>query len=181
MAKQSYPTLPDGTLITYLPSQENRCTRAQNNTTTFLAENGPRCIFELKRGEYCLHTLILRTCRRRVRHAGSWEAWPMKLGFRRKFCMMTGLPIEISGREWRALPQQREKENAEAEMLKSRGPTQQTRCSPETNTFVCEDHHTHHRRTVSSDRRGHRYSLGLGLDLRIRRHLLVLPVHGCCQ
>lgn len=179
MARQSYPTLPDETLTTYLPSQGNRCTRAQDNTTTFPTEAGPRCIFELKRGGHCLHTLILRTCPRRVRDAESWETAD-EAGVRRKFCM-TGLPIEFSRRKWRALPQQREKENAEAEMLKSRGPTQQTRCSPETNTFVCEDHHTHHRRTVASGRRGHRHSFGLDLDRRIRRRLLVLPVRGCCQ
>ena len=105
-------------------------------------------------------------------------------GGRRRCCMMTGLPIVFSGNcetEMACLPQRREKENAEVEMLKSREPTQQTRCSRETNTFVCEDHHIHHRRTVSFGRRARCHSFGLDLDLRNRRHLLVLPVHGCCR
>lgn len=98
--------------------------------------------------------------------------------------MMTGLPIELSKKcetEMACLTPTKAEKNAEGEMLKSRGPTQQTRCSRETNTFVCEDHHTHHHRTVSSGRHGRRHSFRLDLCHRIRPHLLVLPVHGCCQ
>lgn len=72
-----------------------------------------------------------------------------------------------------------------AEMLKVKGPTQQTKSSRRTNTFVvCEDPHTRHRHAVSFGcRRGPRI-LGLdlchrSLDRRIRRSLWVLPAHGC--
>ncbi len=71
------------------------------------------------------------------------------------------------------------------EMLQWRGPTQQTRCSREASTSVCEDHHSHRSHVVSSGCRHGRRILCLDLrrhilDRRIR-HLWVLPVRDCYQ